>query len=66
MHETAIHNLAHADTVKSSLAKVDLEDQKHVFIAIRELPIIKQGGLGAGVSPTTSSRAFELPLPSLC
>lgn len=52
MHEVSIHNLAHTETIKSNLAKVDLEDQKHVIIAVRELPVIKQGGLGAGVSMT--------------
>lgn len=51
MNEPSAHNLAHAETVKSALAKIDLEDQQHAVFAIRELPIIKQGGLGAGVSP---------------
>lgn len=51
MNEKPIHTLAPAESLKSGLAKVDLEDQRHVNFAVRELPIIKQRGLGAGVSP---------------
>lgn len=60
MHEVSIHNLAHAETTKSNLANIDLEDQKHVFLAVRELPVIRQGGLGAGVSLTTCHFLFQL------
>lgn len=63
MHEVSIHNLAHAETTKSNLAKVDLEDQKHVVFAVRELPVIKQGGLGAGVSLINCHIPFKLDLP---
>ncbi|KAJ4390959.1 hypothetical protein N0V93_004558 [Gnomoniopsis smithogilvyi] len=65
MHETSVHNLAHAETIKSSLAKVDLEDQKHVLVAIRELPIIRQGGLGAGTSLPIGAFATTLTTLSL-
>lgn len=61
MHEVSIHNLAHAETTKSNLANIDLEDQKHVILAVRELPVIKQGGLGAGVSFTTYHLPFRWP-----
>lgn len=60
MHEVSVHNLAHAETTKSNLANIDLEDQKHVILAVRELPVIKQGGLGAGVNFTQLSSSFSL------
>lgn len=45
-------DVAYVETLKapSKRSVSDVENQSPPYIALRELPVVKQGGLGAGVS----------------